>query len=39
MTEDPPPRPRWVTAAVIVGVVVVALFLVLHLAGGGLGRH
>ena len=32
-------RPRWVYAFAIIAVVVVLLFVILHLAGGGPGRH
>lgn len=35
----PPGTPRWVKVFGIVGIVVVMLFLILHLAGGGAGRH
>jgi len=31
--------PRWVKVFGIVGIVVGVLFVVLHLAGGGPGRH
>lgn len=39
---DPPPypgTPRWVYAAGIVAVVLVLLFVVLHLVGGGFRGH
>ncbi|MDQ3915044.1 MAG: hypothetical protein M3323_06890 [Actinomycetota bacterium] len=36
----PPPRPRWVQVSAIVAAVVVAVLLVLAIAGGhGPGRH
>ena len=31
--------PRWVKVFGIVALVLVLLFVILHLAGGGLGRH
>ena len=39
MTDGPPPRPRWVTVALIAGAVLLVAFLALHLAGGGFSGH
>ena len=33
------PAPRWVRVLGVAAVVLVLVFLVVHLAGGGLGRH
>jgi len=43
-TSDPAPdvgapTPRWVKVFGVTAIVVLVLFLVLHLAGGGPGRH
>jgi hypothetical protein len=32
-------HPRWVKAFIAVGVVLVVAFVILHLAGGGMGGH
>jgi hypothetical protein len=46
--DDPPPypepgddtrTPRWVKVFAIVAIVLVLLFVIIHLAGGGLGGH
>jgi hypothetical protein len=40
MTESSAPRtPRWVKVFLFVAIVVVAVFLIVHLAGGGMGNH
>jgi hypothetical protein len=36
---DAPPTPLWVKVFALVAVVVGLAFLILHLAGGGPGRH
>ena len=33
------PAPRWVRVLGVAAVVLVLVFLAVHLAGGGLGRH
>ncbi len=35
----PPPTPRWVKVFGIVVVVLVLVFVILHLTGGGFGGH
>ena len=35
----PPGTPRWVKVFGIVAIVLVLLFVILHLAGGGFGGH
>ena len=37
--SSPPPAPRWVKAFGIVAIVLVLLFVIRHLAGGGFHRH
>ena len=37
--STPPSTPRWVKAFGIIAIVLVLLFVVLHLTGGGLGGH
>ena len=37
--ESPPGAPRWVKVFGIIALVLVLLFVVTHLAGGGLGSH
>ncbi|MBT2548988.1 hypothetical protein [Arthrobacter sp. ISL-65] len=34
-----PATPRWVKGFIVVGVLLVVAFVVLHLAGGGMGSH
>jgi hypothetical protein len=36
---DVSPTPRWVKVFTVIAVVVGLAFLILHLAGGGPGRH
>ena len=36
---DVPATPRWVKVFAIIAVVVAAAFVILHLVGGGPGRH
>lgn len=36
---DLPPRPRWVKVFLIATVALAAVFVVVHLAGGGMGNH
>ena len=43
-TSDPSsdldgPTPRWVKVFGIVAIIVIVAFVILHLAGGGPGRH
>lgn len=38
-TAKPTGIPRWVKIFAIAAVVLVLLFLVVHLAGGGMGNH
>jgi hypothetical protein len=37
--ENDMPTPRWVKVFGVVAVIVAVAFLLLHLAGGGPGRH
>jgi hypothetical protein len=37
--DEPPGTPRWVKVFGIIAVIFVLLFIVLHLAGRGLGGH
>lgn len=37
--NPPPPTPRWVKVFGVVALVLMALFVILHLAGGGSGGH
>jgi ABC-type transporter Mla subunit MlaD len=39
MPDEPHRRPRWVNVFGIIVIVVVVLFVVLHIAGGGLRHH
>lgn len=32
-------RPRWVTVFAIIGIALVVAFVIMHLAGGGMGGH
>lgn len=34
-----PGTPRWVKVFLIVAIVVVLVFVIVHLAGGGMGNH
>ena len=36
---DVPPTPRWVKVFGIIAIVVFVAFVILHVAGGGPGRH
>lgn len=36
---SPPSTPRWVKVFGIIAIVLVLLFVILHLAGGGFGGH
>lgn len=36
---SPPPTPRWVKAFGVIALVLVLLFVILHLAGGGFRSH
>lgn len=36
---SPPNTPRWVKVFGIIAIVLVLLFVILHLAGGGFGGH
>jgi hypothetical protein len=36
---SPPSTPRWVYVFGIVVIVLILLFIILHFAGGGFGRH
>jgi hypothetical protein len=36
---SPPSTPRWVKVSGIIGIVLILLFVILHLAGLGLGGH
>jgi hypothetical protein len=36
---DPTPTPRWVKIFGIIAIIVAVAFVILHLAGGGPGRH
>jgi hypothetical protein len=36
---SPPPTPRWVVVSGIIAIALLAVFLVVHLMGGGLGHH
>lgn len=35
----PPPAPGWVKVVAVIGVVLIATFIAIHLAGGGVGHH
>lgn len=37
--DDTTSTPRWVYVFGIIGIVLVLLFVILHLTGGGLGVH
>ena len=37
--ESPPSMPRWVKVLGIIVIVLVLVFIILHLIGGGLGGH
>ena len=37
--NQPPPMPRWVKVFGIIAIALVALFVILHLAGRGFGGH
>jgi hypothetical protein len=37
--NQPPATPRWVKVFGIIGIVLVLLFVILHLAGRGFGGH
>lgn len=37
--EELPGRPRWVKAFGIATLTLVVLFVIIHLAGGGMGHH
>ena len=37
--RSPPSTPRWVKVSAIIVIVLVLLFVILHLAGGGFGGH
>lgn len=37
--EPAPARPRWVTVFMVIAVALVLAFVILHLAGGGMGSH
>lgn len=37
--ESPPGTPRWVKVFGIIVIVLVLLFIILHITGGGLGGH
>lgn len=36
---SPPSAPRWVKVSGIIAIILVLLFVILHLTGGGLGSH
>jgi hypothetical protein len=38
-TGDDTGTPRWVRVFGIIGIIVVLLFVILHLTGGGVGGH
>ena len=37
--EGPPPAPRWVRIFGLVAIALIAMFLIVHLAGGGFRNH
>ena len=37
--QSPPGTPRWVKAAAIIVIGLILAFVVIHLAGGGIGHH
>ena len=37
--RSPPSTPRWVKAAAILGIVLILMFVIVHLTGGGFGHH
>ena len=37
--RSPPSTPRWVKASALIVVILVVAFVVIHLSGGGFGRH
>lgn len=39
LSGSPPSTPRWVKVLAIIVLVLVAAFVILHLAGGGFGSH